>query len=313
MTFNLNQFIALAFIIAIITGCEDKEDEARDLGFANIDEMNSIFAKGYQTKQKYLEMKQLRESQDQTQTTQNITTQSPQTENSQTVIEPVSEKQTHQVTQTATQPLIANIARNNITSVSSSNPINYNSPATQYVVEMILHAADDERKVEAANMSLQSLPKIPRGDKKIARGLNDSALVLIHNNKQLEAIPILESAYQADPGDVEITNNLASAYISAVKDGDYSKAKGILVESLALKPDRFYAWNDLGRAFAYEGNMEFAKNCYINSYRFAKNKERRLQVLQNVANEENKVLHDAMLEAANFVINNLENHGTSGE
>ena len=114
-------------------------------------------------------------------------------------------------------------------------------------------------------------------------------------------MPILEDAHRTDPLDVEIANNLASAYFNtSFTDNDFSKAKAKLVDTLRLKPDRSVAWANLGRAFAMEGNEFAATNCYINFFSFSKDKAKALQSLAKGTNESNPVLSKAMTNAYKY-------------
>jgi Flp pilus assembly protein TadD len=179
--------------------------------------------------------------------------------------------------------------------------ISYESDATPYVIGMIDYARD-EAKLGSSRNKLDGLPKPQRGDKARARKLNDEALALMRQSKDAEAIPILEDAHRTDPLDVEIVNNLASAYFNtSLTNNDFSKAKAKLVDTLRLKPDRNIAWANLGHAFAMEGNEFAATNCYINFYRFSQDKDKALQSLTKNTNDPNPVLSKASTNAYQYV------------
>jgi Flp pilus assembly protein TadD len=179
--------------------------------------------------------------------------------------------------------------------------ISYESDATPYVIGMIDYARD-EAKLGSSRNKLDGLPKPQRGDKARARKLNDEALALMRQSKDAEAIPILEDAHRTDPLDVEIVNNLASAYFNtSLTNNDFSKAKAKLVDTLRLKPDRNIAWANLGHAFAMEGNEFAATNCYINFYCFSKDKDKALQSLTKNTNDPNPVLSKASTNAYQYV------------
>ena len=90
----------------------------------------------------------------------------------------------------------------------------YNSPATEYVKQMI--TSEDYQEVESAKNNIERLPKPERGGRKSARKSNDEALLLMKQLNYLVAVPILESAHKTDPLDLEITSNLATAYFLRV-------------------------------------------------------------------------------------------------
>ncbi len=191
---------------------------------------------------------------------------------------------------------------------TSSTLIRYDSPATPLVIQM-LESARDTEKLFAAKSGLDGLGKPTKGDRKAARKLNDSAIALIKESKDQEALPILEEAHKTDPSDIEITNNLASTYsrIPATENFDPNdKTKAMLVETMLLKSDRAIAWANLGRAFANESNEKAATNCYINFFRFAENKDKALSRLQSGINETHPVLGKAMLNAYSYVKASVE-------
>ncbi len=193
----------------------------------------------------------------------------------------------------------------NFSSIFQSTPtttslnIDSKNPASPFIQEIIEYAADFDR-VQLNKIKIENLAKPPKGDRKQARKLNDQALSLINQDNRIDALPILESAYQADSGDSEIANNLASVYIATAKNNDMTKAKGMLVESLALKPDRTYAWRDLGRAFALEGNEKSAMNCFVLFYKFSKKPKIALQNLVNPS-DDNPLVKKAMLGASELI------------
>lgn len=191
---------------------------------------------------------------------------------------------------------------------STKELIQYSSDATPFVLNMIESARDTD-KLFAAKNDLDNLVKPAKGDRKAARKLNDSAIALIKESKDQEALPILEEAHKTDPSDIEITNNLASTYSRIPASDNFdpnSKTKAMLVETMLLKSDRAIAWANLGRAFANEGNEKTASNCYINFFRFAENKEKALSRLQSGINETNPVLGKALTNAYSYVKTSIE-------
>jgi tetratricopeptide (TPR) repeat protein len=178
----------------------------------------------------------------------------------------------------------------------------------------MINYARDEAKLGSIRNKLDGLPKPQKGDTVKARKLNDEALVLMRRSQDAEAIPILEDAHSADPSDVEIANNLASAYFNtSFANNDFSRAKSMLVDTLRLKPDRNIAWANLGRAFAMEGNEFAATYCYINFCRFSKDREKALQSLAKGTNDPNPVLAQAFADAHHYVSTTLFDGGSPEE
>lgn len=216
---------------------------------------------------------------------------------------PVTEKEALPVTEAANPEKTEAVQQS-----STKALIQYPSDATPFVLQM-LESARDTDKLFAAKSGLDGLVKPARGDRVKARKLNDSAIALIKESKDQEALPLLEEAHDTDPSDIEITNNLASTYsrIPASDNIDLnSKTKAMLVETLLLKSDRAIAWANLGRAFANEGNEKAATNCYINFFRFAENKEKALSRLQGGINESHPVLSKALTNAYSYVKASIE-------
>jgi tetratricopeptide (TPR) repeat protein len=226
--------------------------------------------------------------------------------------EPVSEQQEAQAPQPAEKaPTPATETANapkeeSPPAKSSADLIQYDSPATPFVIQMVDTARDTE-KLFAAKNSLTELGKPVKGDRKAARKLNDTAIALMGEKKYTEAIPILQEAHKTDPADIEIMNNLAYANIEkGITDNNFTQAKTALVDTLRLKPERAQAWANLGRTFALEGIETAATNCYINFFRFAENKEKALSRLQSGINETNPILGKALTNAYNYVKTNIE-------
>ena len=188
----------------------------------------------------------------------------------------------------------------------STDLIQYDSPATPFVIQMI-DAARDTEKLFAAKNSLTELGRPAKGDRKAARKLNDTAIALMGEKKYTDAIPVLQEAHKTDPADIEIMNNLAYARIEeGITENNFTKAKAALVDTLQLKPERAQAWANLGRTFALEGNETAATNCYINFFRFAENKEKALSRLQSGINETNPALSKALTNAYSYVKSSLQ-------
>ena len=180
-----------------------------------------------------------------------------------------------------------------------------NSQATSYVKQMI--SSVDYKDIEAARNSIENLPKPERGDRKLARKMNDDALLLMKQSNYSDAVPILESAHKTDPLDLEITSNLAMGYFSANMDkNDFSKAQAMFFEALALKPDHSISWYGLGRIFAVEGNEADAKKCFILFYSYSTNKEKAFKSLSNGSNEQNPLIGKVLLSVYEEINNNGE-------
>jgi uncharacterized protein YkvS len=135
-----------------------------------------------------------------------------------------------------------------------------------------------------------------------ARELNDNALNLLHENKVNDAIYILLSSIKLDQSDSEILNNLSSAYGRA---GGYNEQIYYAIESLSLKPDRTYAWDDLARGNAMLGNNDDSMNAFIVSFMFSKNKAKKLLYFKNPPDYETIPVKSVLTK----VYEDLSSHG----
>jgi tetratricopeptide (TPR) repeat protein len=165
--------------------------------------------------------------------------------------------------------------------------------------EMIINF-DDSGILEKNKALLESFEKPSKGDRKAARSLNDKALDFLKNNDMAGAISALELATQKDPSDVEIVNNLASTY---VRMNNPELAGRYALNALKINPSRTYAWDDLARSYAItKGGEDIASNCFVISYYFAKNKEKKLAVLMNPPDYELPEVKVAMYKAYDAII-----------
>jgi Flp pilus assembly protein TadD len=83
--------------------------------------------------------------------------------------------------------------------------------------------------------------------RKKAREANVKGLGYIRAWQFAEAVQAFRIAYEADPGDVEVINNLGHAYF---REGDFLTAEQWLVRTLTMALGRSSAWGDLGQLYA---------------------------------------------------------------
>ena len=144
------------------------------------------------------------------------------------------------------------------------------------VTQMMEYALIDgglknESQIKEIEIQLNNLPKIAKGNRKVARKTNDEALLLNKNNDIDNAVKLLIEANKTDPSDVEISNNLGYLLI---KQNNFELAQKTLINTLILSPTRTNAWLSLGDVFANTGNLDRAVACFSNAYRFSKDKEK---------------------------------------
>ncbi len=136
------------------------------------------------------------------------------------------------------------------------------------VVKMISSARDgDIEQVQNFRAQIESSPPIPGGNRKTARSMNTEGLRYLSQQKNAEAVATFSAAMKIAPGDVEVINNLAYAYL---RDGDIQGAKKFAIHALAIVPTRSAAWANLAEAFAIEGNDAQAVTSLELAYRFSR-------------------------------------------
>ena len=89
-------------------------------------------------------------------------------------------------------------------------PASVTKPATGW---MLVEAAvqGDAKAFELILEQIKQAPGPDAGDNKIARKLNEAALMALREKNYAQAVEVLEKANTADPADIEISNNLGYA------------------------------------------------------------------------------------------------------
>ena len=109
-----------------------------------------------------------------------------------------------------------------------------------------------------------------RGDTKAARDGNEAGLSHFRKGEYASAIKAFEVASRADPGDVEIANNLGYAYMKA---GRAREGIPHVVRALQLVPARSSAWGNLAEALADLGHDDASLAALLLMVRHAINRE----------------------------------------
>ena len=162
------------------------------------------------------------------------------------------------------------------------------STAHSMVMSMLEYAMNDgglsrESQIQETKLQIEGLTKPTKGNKKIARSINDEALMLFNNNDFESAVKKLTEASRMDPSDVEIVNNLGYSYL---KQGNLDLAQQSLITALTMSPGRSPAWSNLGDVFAIKGDISHAIACFSNVYRFSKNRVRTHQFMKGLNEKE---------------------------
>lgn len=139
-------------------------------------------------------------------------------------------------------------------------------------VKKMLHAASqaDAASLMDTKAEIEELPYPQRGDRKLARRLNASALEKLKAEQFQGAVQEFEAAWRADPSDQEISNNYGFALY---KSNRYSEAEEKLRYTLALAPARATAWANLAEVMGTMGKPQQAADAFVVSHRFSRNPE----------------------------------------
>jgi tetratricopeptide (TPR) repeat protein len=135
----------------------------------------------------------------------------------------------------------------------------------------IIQAAErsDWSSADTQVTSLKSqVPPIVPGDRKLARQLNSQGLDSLARHDFVAAISSFTSAQKADPADIEVSNNLGSAYQQA---GQNAQAVDALNQTLLYSPTRAPAWANLAQTYAQAGNLAASEACARLTLRYSKN------------------------------------------
>jgi len=172
--------------------------------------------------------------------------------------------------------------------------------AQDYVQQMLSSAVvdggiNDEGQILEAKRRVEQLsPRRSHRNRKTARALNAKGLKYNENWQFAEAAQAFQQAYQADPADIEIINNLGHAHM---KNGNGIEAERSLLETLTLVPDRSSAWADLGQLYADQGSLSVSVACFANAYRFSPRKDITRQFLERLSRDGNEREREAARQA----------------
>lgn len=154
------------------------------------------------------------------------------------------------------------------------------------LLEMIAAAkSGDEKRLGAAKQALERAPKPVRPGKeitKLARQKNAEGTKLLNKKDWIGAIKFYREGREADPGDVEIAENLGFALIKA---GVYGEAAKALVAALTMAPTRANSWVSFGTALAAANKTEDATAAFSNALRYSKSPKKTSDLLQKLARD----------------------------
>jgi Tfp pilus assembly protein PilF len=116
------------------------------------------------------------------------------------------------------------------------------------------------------------------------RALADNAhgIELLRAGRVAESVRAFEAAYEADPANPEIINNLGYVHL---RGNDPRAAEPLLRLALVYDPGRTNAWANLGEARAKLGRRSEAVACFALAFRFSENRGVTRQFLGRLADD----------------------------
>lgn len=149
------------------------------------------------------------------------------------------------------------------------------------VTKMLAGAASrDANAVWDAKTEIEELPYPARGDRKLARRLNTTALEKFKADQVADSAADFEKARRADPSDQEIANNYG---YMLYRTGKLTEAEAQLRYTLALAPARAAAWANLAEVFGAQGQVQRSADAFVVSHRFSRNPDTTRQYIEKFA------------------------------
>ncbi|MCQ8118192.1 tetratricopeptide repeat protein [Methylomonas rosea] len=169
-------------------------------------------------------------------------------------------------------------------------------PTSQIDAMIASSIAGNEAKVLEAKSGIESLQKPAKGNRTVARNLNDKGLAEINSGNYDTAIALLTTAFETDRSDTEIASNLGYAMVKA---GKKSQAEVPFRASIMLNPNRAAAWANLSEVYADKGDLKSATAVLNIAYLLSTNKDKTKLYFQKLLtdNKENKILVSATNQA----------------
>ena len=166
---------------------------------------------------------------------------------------------------------------------ADSNAVQAQANVTTTVSGRMLVEAAVQGDTKAFDRLLEQLKQVPgpdAGDNKIARKLNEAALMALREKNYAQAVEALEKAIAADPADIEISNNLGYALHLAER---YQDAEKRLIQVIEQNPERSVAWANLATTSSKLGKSRQAVAAYVTAYKLHAKPERLLESYKKTA------------------------------
>lgn len=179
-------------------------------------------------------------------------------------------------------------------SFTHSIPSHLWSSGIEQLQQIINYASLDggishENEITFAKQRIEQLRiknELPASNRNVARVANQKGLDELKRGQSAKALQAFQEAYRADPGDVEVINNLGHAYMLT---SDFASAEKSLTFALLLAPARGAAWTNLGQLYAKEGKEKEAVAAFANTYRFSQNRNRSYDFFRELADKDDDI------------------------
>lgn len=178
--------------------------------------------------------------------------------------------------------------RHQLASKSPAPASTLDTSSAESLIRQMLSAAERKNDSELTALlgRITALPKPVRGSRKTARALNADGLAQLRDGAANQAIGTLRQAVEADPGDVEIVDNLSYA---SIKAGDYKSARAAGFAALTIAPSRSSAWANLGIALAETEGENQAVAAFANAYRFTGDAPKSIAYLESLSQNDSSL------------------------
>jgi tetratricopeptide (TPR) repeat protein len=146
---------------------------------------------------------------------------------------------------------------------------------------LILYAYNfDNDKIYDTINKIKSVEKPVGGDTDTARKLNEEGIVYYKNKDYINASKLFEQASNADPSDLEVLNNYASALELS---NQHAETLNVIEKSLLYSIDKTNPWITANNYFV-KNNIQNEYSCgsLLLSLRFSKNRKKTINYYNNL-------------------------------
>ena len=144
-----------------------------------------------------------------------------------------------------------------------------------YQATLLAMSKNDITTVRRIAELIDAFQKPARGNRTVARKLNEEGLIAFRKNDFSQASSIWAKAQREDPSDVEIASNLGFA---RVKAADYTAANEALMAALVLNPRRTSTWIPIAEMIARRNqNTSDAVSALLVAYEWSTAREKAIE------------------------------------